>query len=114
MIENVDFALLRTEPRTLSLAAFELARKEWRAGLVLTAATQSHQHPSHFRLSPYMHPTRQRKTGRCVHGAYCYCSYLEVGFNSPSPILSHIHQTVLVHIPLTDLQTKRTFTCTLL
>ena len=49
--------LLSTEPRTLSLTGFEPARKGWQGGPVSTAATQSHQHPSHFRLSPYMNPT---------------------------------------------------------
>ena len=48
--------MLRTETRPLSLAVFEPARKGWQGRLVANAATQSHQHPSQFRLSPYMNP----------------------------------------------------------
>ena len=53
-----DRGVLCTEPRILSLAGFELAQKGWQGGPVSTSATQSHQQPSHFRLSPYMNPTR--------------------------------------------------------
>ena len=59
--------MLRTEPRTLPLTAME--RERWcQGGQVSTAATLSHQHPSHLPLLAV--PAAQGSQGRGITGTH--------------------------------------------
>ena len=95
---NLVGGVLRIEPQTLSLTGFEPARNRQQGGPVSAAATQSYQHLSHFRLSPYMNQTRviRYRSKICLlldlsSGCCCCCC------NSYRRMLKCITCTMMMH-----------------
>lgn len=95
---NDGAKLLRTEPQPLSLVGFERARKRRQGGLVWTATTQCHWHPSHFRLLPYMNPTVFGRNP-FVHFRKTLEQWLVIMVSQPCAVFNSIQeQSLLFHL----------------